>query len=64
MTTNTHTVAVTITGQYPHGAQPRASVTVAGDGSIDHMLDAFRAALVAAGFAAQTAAQLTIAEPH
>lgn len=57
----THTVTVTVTGKYPHGQQQvHASVTVAGDGSLDHMIDAFQAALVAAGFATDTAGRIGV----
>lgn len=56
-----HTVTITVAGRYPHGKEQQLSwVTVAGDGSLDHMLDTFRAALVAAGFAPSTAGALTI----
>lgn len=51
----THTVTITVTGNYPHGSKQHASVTMAGDGGLDHMLDIFRAALVAAGFSTRTA---------
>ena len=60
MTTDelTHTVTITVTGNYPHGSKQQASVSMSGDGGLDHMLDAFRAALVAAGFSTDTAAKL------
>lgn len=54
----THTVTVTVNGKYPHGEKQHASVTMSGDGGLDHMLSAFRAALVAAGFSTDTAAKL------
>jgi hypothetical protein len=52
-----------VTGRYPHGREnPHASVTVNGDGSLDHAVDSFRAALVAMGFAPDTAGRLAIRE--
>ncbi len=56
----THTVTITVTGRYHHGEAQHASVTIAGDGGIDHMIDAFKAALVAAGFAPDTAGRLEV----
>ena len=58
----THTVTITVTGHYSHGPAQHAQIALAGDGGLDHMLDAFKAALVAAGFAMATAAQLDIKE--
>lgn len=58
----THTITVTIEGRYPHGEKQRASVSVDGDGDIDHMVETFQAALVAAGFAPATAGSLRITE--
>lgn len=60
--THTHVVSVTIKGRDPHGPQEHSGVTVEGDGSIDHILQAFAAALVAAGFATDTAAKLVTLE--
>jgi hypothetical protein len=55
----THRITITLHGLYPHGKEhEHASVTMAGDGSLDHFVDAFRAALVAAGVSASTAALL------
>ena len=46
----THTVTITVTGNYtPEDYHEHASIRLAGDGSPEHMLDAFRAALYAAG---------------
>ena len=53
-----HTVTVTVTGNYTHGESQHATVTVSGDGGIEHMLDAFKSALVASGFALDTAKRL------
>lgn len=39
-----------------------SSITVVGDGGIDFYLDAFRAALVASGFAVGVAARLQLVE--
>ena len=54
----THTVTITVTGNYPHGAKQHASVSMSGDGGLDHMIEAFKASLVAAGFSTETAAKL------
>ena len=54
----THTVTITVTGKYPHGSREHCSVTLAGHGDLDHMIEAFKAALVAAGFSVATAAKL------
>ena len=54
----THTVTITVTGNYPHGAKQHASVSMSGDGGLDHMIEAFKASLVAAGFSMATAAKL------
>ncbi len=58
----THTITVTIEGRYPHGEKQRASVSVDGDGTLDHMVDTFQAAIVAAGYMASTAGTLRIGE--
>lgn len=62
MTELSHVITVTVVGRYPHGEKQHASVTVAGDGSLDHMLDTFKASLVAAGFSAATAERLDVQE--
>lgn len=54
----THSVQITITGNYTHGPKQHASVQLSGDGGLDHMIEAFKAALVAAGFGMGTAASL------
>ena len=54
----THAITITVTGNYPHGAKQHAQVVIAGDGGLDHMIDAFKAALIAAGFALETAKKL------
>lgn len=54
----THTVTITVTGKYPHGSREHCSVTLAGGGDLDHMIEAFKASLVAAGFSTETAAKL------
>ena len=54
----THTVTITVTGKYPHGSREHCSVTIAGNGDLDHMIEAFKASLVAAGFSMATAAKL------
>ena len=61
--TPTHRITVTVVGRYMHGKEAEhASVTVAGDGSLDHAIDTFRAALVAMGFSPETATRLTVLE--
>jgi hypothetical protein len=59
---STHTVKIEVVGMYPHGEKQHASVSVSGDGSIDHMLDTFKASLVSAGFSADTASRLGLIE--
>lgn len=54
----THKVTITVIGGYPHGAKEHVSVTVSGDGGFEHMLDAFKSALAASGFALDTAKKL------
>lgn len=62
MAGDTHTVTITVTHRSPHTGPDSASVSITGDGSIQHMLDAYQAALVAAGFAPDTAARLRLSE--
>ena len=62
MADQSHKVTITVQGRYPHGGNQFAEVSIGGDGGLEHMLDAFRAALVAAGFAAQTAQALQVGE--
>lgn len=58
----THTVTITVSGNYPHGQKQHASITINGDGGLDHMIEAFKAALVASGFALDTAAKLDLVD--
>lgn len=58
----THTVTITVTGDYPHGPKQHAQVTVSGDGGLSHMIESFRAALVAAGFSMDAARNLDVHE--
>lgn len=58
----THTITVTVVGRNMHGEDERSSVEIAGDGSLDHHLQAYVAALVASGFATDTAAKLLTLE--
>lgn len=53
-----HSIEITITGNYPHGQKQHAKVAIAGDGGLDHMIESFKAALVAAGFSLETAASI------
>ncbi len=54
----THSIEITIMGNYPHGQKQHAKVQMSGDGGLDHMIEAFKAALVAAGFSLEAAASL------
>lgn len=54
----THTVTITVAGNYPHGQKQHSQVTLSGDGGLDHMIEAFKASLIAAGFALDTAKKL------
>ena len=45
-----------------HAGKTHSEISIFGDGSIDHMLDAFRCALVSAGFACETAARLQVVD--
>jgi len=58
----THIITVHTDYKYLHADPKRRmySVEVSGDGDIDHYLQAFRTALVAAGFDLETAARLDI----
>jgi hypothetical protein len=58
-----HTVTVMLAGKAQHVAGAGGSVTVAGDGSMQHVLQAFRAGLLAAGFSAADAARLGLMPP-
>jgi hypothetical protein len=59
--TLSHRITVTVAGRYLHGKeQEQATVTIAGDGSIDHALETFRAALVAMGFSPAVAGRLAL----
>lgn len=61
--TLSHRITVAVAGRYLHGKeQEHATVTVSGDGSLEHAIDTFKAALVAMGFAPETAANLTMRE--
>lgn len=59
---NSHTIEVVITSRCTHIGTSSARVSLDGDGDIDHFLDSFRAAMIAAGFGAATAGRLTLAE--
>lgn len=54
----THKVEITITGNYPLGGKRHVSVSISGDGSLDHMFEAFKSTLVAAGFSLDIAKKL------
>lgn len=60
----THTISVVTEFKYLH-ADPKSlmySVEVSGDGDIDHYLQAFRTALLAAGFTMELVDRLIIQE--
>ena len=54
----THEVIITINANYSHGKKQHAQITMAGNGNLDHMIEAFKAGLVAAGFSTDTAKKL------
>lgn len=54
---------ITIVGELVQSGIQRASVEIAGDGSIDYMISVFQAALVAAGFSPDTAKQIGLMPP-
>ncbi len=58
-----HTVQIIVRHRYGAREVVAADLLVAGDGSIDHMVDSFQAALVAAGFSTDTAGRLNLVEP-
>ena len=58
MSTYSHTITITVEGKYIHGQDQHACIMLSGDGSLEHMVEAFNTALVAAGFAADTAYKL------
>ena len=54
----THTIEISVYGNYPAGKKLQATVTMAGAGDMEHMLDAFKAALLASGFTTKVVADL------
>ena len=60
---HSHTVQIIVRHRYGARESVAADLLVAGDGSIDHMVDSFQAALVAAGFSTDTAGRLSLVEP-
>lgn len=60
---NTHILTIEASGHYIHGDPvPRVRITAHGDGGIEHWLNTFRAALVAAGYAMGTAKRVRLVE--
>lgn len=53
-----HTIEISINGNYVHGPKQHVSVVLSGDGGLDHFIEAFKTALVAAGFAMDTVKKL------
>lgn len=45
----THTITITIDGNYPHGGKQHAQVIMSGNGDLQHMIEAVKASLMAAG---------------
>lgn len=45
----THTIQITIMGNYPNGSKQHASISISGDGGLDHLTSAFKSAVIAAG---------------
>jgi hypothetical protein len=62
MTEQTHRITITVESRYQHGTNQVVSVAIDGDGCIDHFIQAFQSALVAAGFAPVTAARFGMGE--
>lgn len=60
----THTVTITVTGNYPHGHKQQSQVMISGDGGLVHMMEAFKSALIAAGFSLDIAKMLDGATSH
>lgn len=58
----THSITMAVKGRYPHGDAQHASVTVEGEGDLDHYIQAFAALLVAAGYSSETAAKFIAVE--
>lgn len=54
----THRVEITIAVITRTACKKHASISICGDGGLDHMIEAFKAALIAAGFAIDTAKKL------
>lgn len=60
----THRLEIAVLGLFPKNTEvEQTKLTMAGDGSIEFFLDAFRAALVAHGFTPQTAQRLDLIGP-
>lgn len=59
----THTIEIKVSAEYQHSKDKEESIVkITGDGGIEHMLDAFKASLVAAGFSIEFARHLSIKE--
>lgn len=60
---NSHILTIEASGHYIHGDPvQRVRITAHGDGGIEHWLDTFKAALVAAGYAMDTAKRVQLVE--
>ena len=58
-----HVVTINVKSSYPHinvETDRECEVTISGNGDIEHMLDTFRASLVACGFSLDYAKNLII----
>lgn len=54
----THKIEITISGVYQSGERKHANICLYGDGNLDHMIEAFKMALIAGGFSLETAKKL------
>lgn len=54
MSTHSHVITIEVTGKNQHGPAEKASVTVEGDGKLQHAVHTFAAFLTAAGFGQDT----------
>lgn len=62
---STHTITINVVAKYPHGMADESgtnSVAMTGDGTIEWMLDCFRACLVANGYSGALSDRLQLVE--
>ena len=58
----THNITITATARYPHGQTTSTSVSIDGEGDIDHFITALQAALVGAGYLPETVGRIRFDE--